>query len=37
MRVKNREKVLEKIATTEKTTIVIEGQPEDKMRFTSES
>jgi hypothetical protein len=25
MRVKNREKVLEKIATTEKTTIVIEG------------
>jgi hypothetical protein len=37
MRVKNREKVLEKLATTEKSTIVIERQPDGKIRVTSGS
>jgi hypothetical protein len=35
MRVKNREKVLAKLATTEKTTIVIERQAEGKIRVSS--
>ena len=33
----NLEKVLERLATTEKSTIVIERQPEGKMRVTSGS
>jgi hypothetical protein len=32
MRVKNREKVLEKAAASEKSTIVIKRQPDGKMR-----
>jgi hypothetical protein len=35
MRVKNREKVLEKVATSEKATIVFERQPDGKIRVSS--
>jgi hypothetical protein len=34
MRAENLEKVLERLATTEKSTIVIERQPDGKMRVT---
>jgi hypothetical protein len=37
MRAENLEKVLERLATTEKSTIVIERQPDGKMRATSGS
>ena len=35
MRAENLEKVLERLATSEKVTIVIERQPDGKMRVTS--
>jgi hypothetical protein len=37
MRAENLEKVLERLATTEKSTVVIERQPDGKMRVTSGS
>jgi hypothetical protein len=37
MRVENFEKVVEKIATTERSTIVVERAPEGKIRVTSGS
>jgi hypothetical protein len=37
MAVKNREKVLERLATTEKTTTAFEIQPDGKMRVRSRS
>jgi hypothetical protein len=37
MRAENLEKVLERLATTEKSTIVNERQPDGKMRVTSGS
>jgi hypothetical protein len=37
MRVENREKMLEKLATSDRIAIVIERQPDGKMRTTSGS
>ncbi len=37
MRVENLEKVIEKLATTERSTIVVERAPEGKIRVTSGS